>query len=194
MFSDVNSVARFNPSSGNTGIFRDNQVNNIAADTQTREFYLVNDTWSGIYQSRWLPTSNLTCVTIYRMPVQCERTYGDVQLITPGTYGFVVYRQTSNMSRNLIHNKLVDHADVVGASSVGATSSPSTKHLASVYWAKTTAKRDENHLSFVFLCALYKKCYGRFCCGSILFHFPRTLHWNWGSRMICLFHRQCNTH
>ena len=60
------------------------------------------------------------------MSVQCERAHGDVQLITPGTYGFVVYRQTSNMSRNLIDNKLVDHSDVVGASPVGSTSSLST--------------------------------------------------------------------
>ena len=30
------------------------------------------------------------------------------------------YRQNSNISRTLIGNKLVDHADVVGASPVGA--------------------------------------------------------------------------
>ena len=30
------------------------------------------------------------------------------------------YCQTSNISRNLVSNKIVDHSDVVGASPVGA--------------------------------------------------------------------------
>ena len=44
-----------------------------------------------------------------------------------------------------------DHSDVVGALPVGAaptTSSLLTEHLASMYWAETTARRDENHSSF----------------------------------------------
>ena len=44
VFSNVNNVARYYPAGADTGTFRDNQVNNIAADTQAREFYLVNDT------------------------------------------------------------------------------------------------------------------------------------------------------
>ena len=46
---------------------------------------------------------------------------------------------------------MVDHSDVVGASSIGAasaTSSFSTEHLTSMDWAKTTARRDEKHLNF----------------------------------------------
>ena len=61
------------------------------------------------------------------------------------------YRQTSNISRTLVDNKIVDHSDVVGAAPVGAaptTSSFSTWQLASMDWAKTTARRDEKHWSF----------------------------------------------
>ena len=57
----------------------------------------------------------------------------------------------STISRTLVGNKIVDHSDVVGASPVGAaptTYSFSTWHLASVGWAKTTARRDEKHLCF----------------------------------------------
>ena len=67
------------------------------------------------------------------------------------------YRQTSNISRTLVGNKIVDHSDVVGASPVGAASTTSlfsTYHLASMDWTKTTAKRDEKHLNFV-ICAPY---------------------------------------
>ena len=62
----------------------------------------------------------------------------------------------------LIHtsagNNIVDHSDVVGASPVRAaptTSSFSTLHLASMNWAKTTAKCDENYLIFGTWHALY---------------------------------------
>ena len=33
---------------------------------------------------------------------------------------FPVYRKTSNIRRNLVGHKIVDHSDVVGASPVGA--------------------------------------------------------------------------
>ena len=62
------------------------------------------------------------------------------------------YHKTANIRRTLAGNKLVDHSDVVGAAPTGAapiTSSFSTLHLTSMDWAKETAKRDENHLSFV---------------------------------------------
>ena len=59
-----------------------------------------------------------------------------------------IYRQTSNTSRTLVGNKIVDHSDLVGTSPVGTaptTSSFSTEHLASTDWAKTTATRDEKN-------------------------------------------------
>ena len=68
------------------------------------------------------------------------------------------YRQTSNIRLILIGNKIVDHSDVVGASPVGAaptTSSFSTEHLASMDWAKTTARWDEKHLNIGIWCNLY---------------------------------------
>ena len=77
--------------------------------------------------------------------------------INPLSYVYVgpcwCYRKIFNMRRTLVGNKIVDHFDVVGASPVVAaptTSSFLTKHLASVDWAKTTARRDGNHLIFGF--------------------------------------------
>ena len=66
--------------------------------------------------------------------------------------------QTSNISRTLVSNKIVDHSEVVGTSPVSAaptTSSFSTSHLASTDWAKTTAWRDERHLSYGIWSVLY---------------------------------------
>ena len=59
---------------------------------------------------------------------------------------------TSNISRTLAGNKIVDHWDVIGASPVGAaptTSSFSTKYLASMDWTKTSiykAKQETFHV------------------------------------------------
>ena len=69
-----------------------------------------------------------------------------------------MYCRTSNISRTSVGNKIVDHSHVVGASPVGAaptTSSFSTQHMASMDWTKTTARRDEKHLSFMIWCTLY---------------------------------------
>ena len=75
----------------------------------------------------------------------------------------IAYRQVSNIRRTLVGNKTVDHSDVVGASPVGAaptTSSFSTSHLASLDWAKTTARREEKHLILGIWCILYLRFYG----------------------------------
>ena len=64
----------------------------------------------------------------------------------------MIYHQTSNISHTLVENKIVDHSDVVGESPAGTaptTSSFSTWHLAPMDWEKATARRDENHLSFM---------------------------------------------
>ena len=74
-----------------------------------------------------------------------------------------MYRQTSNISRTLAGNKIVDHSDLEWPSPVGAaptTSSCSTSHLVSMDWARATAKRDENHLSLGICCVLYYIFYG----------------------------------
>ena len=38
----------------------------------------------------------------------------------------IAYRQTSNINRTLVANKIVDHTDVVGASPVGAAPTTSS--------------------------------------------------------------------
>ena len=66
------------------------------------------------------------------------------------------YRQTSNISRTLVDNKIVDHSGVVGALPVGvAPATSSTFHLVSMDCAETTVRRDENHLNFRIWCNLY---------------------------------------
>ena len=67
------------------------------------------------------------------------------------------YHQSSNIRLLWVGNEIVDHSDVVGASPVGAaptTSSFSTLYLASMDWPKSTARRDDNHLSFQ-ICGAY---------------------------------------
>ena len=67
------------------------------------------------------------------------------------------YRKTCNISRTLLGNKIVDHSDVVGASSVGAapTIFILDLYLTSMDWAKTTARRDKKPLKFGIWCSLY---------------------------------------
>ena len=65
------------------------------------------------------------------------------------------YRQTLNINCILVGSNIVDHSDVIEASPVGATpttSSFSTENLASMDWAKTTARRDEKHSSLGIRC------------------------------------------
>ena len=68
------------------------------------------------------------------------------------------YCKTSNIRCTLVGIEIVAHSDVVGASPAGAaptTSSFSIYHLASIYSIKTTARRDEKHLSFGISCVSY---------------------------------------
>ena len=67
---------------------------------------------------------------------------GDVAVISN-------YYTTYDIRHTLVSNEIVDHSDVVGASSF------STQYLASIDLAKTTARRDEKHLSFGIWCDLY---------------------------------------
>ena len=60
------------------------------------------------------------------------------------------YYQTSNIRGTLV-DWFVDNTDVIVALPISAaptTSSVSTKHLAPMDWAKTTAWRDEKHVAF----------------------------------------------
>ena len=76
----------------------------------------------------------------------------------PNELPYSTYRQVSDIRRTLVGNKIVDHSDVVGSSPVGAaptSSSFSTWQLASLVWAKATARRDEKRLSLTIWCVLY---------------------------------------
>ena len=70
------------------------------------------------------------------------------------------YRETSNIRRSLIANKLVDHSDVVGASPVGAVPTSIvildlTPDFNEIEKKKTTGRLDEKHLRFGVWCDLY---------------------------------------
>ena len=104
---------------------------------------------------RYRPTNNKTCAKLNSKTK--TRSYLPrrlFQVLVSGTcrtnpriwqFGnvhFKAYCQTSNISRALTRNIIVNNSDVVGASPVGAaptTSSLSTSHLSSIVWAKTTA-------------------------------------------------------
>ena len=43
-------------------------------------------------------------------------------------FGFLKYRQISNIRRTFVGNQVVDHSDVVGASPVGAAPTTSSFH------------------------------------------------------------------
>ena len=67
------------------------------------------------------------------------------------TVVFRKYRQPSDIRRTLVSIKTADDSYEVGASPVGAAPTASsflTLDLDSVDWAKTTARRDDNHLRF----------------------------------------------
>ena len=71
---------------------------------------------------------------------------------------FCVYCQTSNVRHTLVGNNIVVHSDVVGVSPVRAASTASsilTQHLASMDWAKTTARQDEEYLTLWIWYTLY---------------------------------------
>ena len=63
----------------------------------------------------------------------------------------LTYRQTSHISRNLVGYKLVDHADLVGASPVGAAPTMFFVDLAPGFNGldKTAARRIEKHYNFL---------------------------------------------
>ena len=67
------------------------------------------------------------------------------------------YHQISHIRRALVGIRIVGQSDVVEALPVGAaptTSSFLSLHLASMEGAKTTARRDEKHLSLGIWCVL----------------------------------------
>ena len=79
-------------------------------------------------------------------------------IIIPLVLKNCINRNTSNIRRTLIGNKITDTSDVVGAPPVGAaptTSSFSTEDLASIDCAKTIAWQDEKHSSSGIWCVLY---------------------------------------
>ena len=93
----------------------------------------------------------LWCITMaFSFSALCRETYWK-QIISIA----IVYTQTSNISRSLVGNNIVDHSDVVGASPIGVaptTSSFSTIRLASIDWTKTTTRRDEIHSNLGIWC------------------------------------------
>ena len=98
-----------------------------------------------IYVYKYEYTYMYEYIYIYRNIAQSPCSQGHQQRF----WKKKTYLQTSNGSRTLVGNTIVDHSDVVGASPVGTaptTPSFSTQHLAPMGWAKTTARREEKHI------------------------------------------------
>ena len=137
---------------------------------------MLTDTHTGITKPQWV-NSSFTGLLTLQMTLQrvsslllmpgllvspthqqpCFRIFGS-QHQGSCAVSELTYFQTSHIRCTLVSNKIVDPLEVVGASPIGTaptTSSFSTEHLASMDWAKTTARRDENPLSFVIWCTLY---------------------------------------
>ena len=96
-------------------------------------------TYKALVQSLTYPTAERSAA---RISVNQALEFGKVFLLNL----VYIFRKVSNMRFTLVGNKIVDHSDVLGASLVGAaptTSSFSTQHVASMDWAKTTARRDK---------------------------------------------------
>ena len=96
---------------------------------------------------------NDPCIYIYIYEIWIElgtHKWHHIAHITPlGVY--CEYYKTSNISCTLVGINMVANSDVVGASAASAaptTSSFLIYPLASIYSIKTTARRDEKHLSF----------------------------------------------
>ena len=103
--------------------------------------------WSSLSYAKWHRCYCAPCTAALRKcPTAIQRSRWNVS-------EYRLKRHTVkplNISRTLIGNKIVDHSDVVGAAS-----SFSTKHLGLMDWTKTTARRDEKHLSFWIWCLLW---------------------------------------
>ena len=117
------------------------------------------ETWKG---SSW----NWWCKVCYFMACILSHILFDTDIFS--------YRQTSNISRTFVGNKLVDHSDVVGASPAGAAPTDVTYSLlTSVDWAETTARRDEKHLFFFWFCMAYTRGL------MVIIFFADDLHCHW---------------
>ena len=129
------------------------------------EFFTQENVFENVF-GKWRPFLRRQCVNEQTISLQVATKqftwFDEMSSVNPLDAFFIgyinTYRQPSTISHTLAGNKTVDHSDVVGASPVGAaptTSSFSIKHLVSMDWAETTARRDENQLRFEIWCVLY---------------------------------------
>ena len=94
----------------------------------------------------------LKCIQMRHFAVE-QNMYLHVWLSGSAVYLLLImyHRQTSNINRTLVCNKLADHSDVVGALPVGAApniSSFSTYLLASMDWTKNNCKTRRETFGF----------------------------------------------
>ena len=114
--------------------------------------------WYSNYKDRMFKQRTIIAVKRRACWLQRNLSFDDLFCTLIVYLIYTICHETSDIRRVLVGKKLVDLSDVVGASPVGVdptTSSFSTYHLASMDWAKTTTRWDENNLSFVIWCGLY---------------------------------------
>ena len=164
-------------------VYKDSQqVHVITSQPLIFGYFHREQTWP---QASWYNSLGFLSCIIYAIAINIHITAIPVVIFAvniavichddPATSINADYRWTSNISRTLLGNIIVDQSDVVGASPVGAaatTSSFPTSHLAPTNWTKTTARRDEKHLIVRIWCLLYQMLNGNHdtCspCGILL--------------------------
>ena len=95
---------------------------------------------------------HMLSMAIYSISQTSAYIFGCILMLWQQNYAKNNHRHISNIRSTSVGNKLVDHSD---AGAAPTTSSFLTKHVASMGWANTTARRDKNHLSFLIGCGLY---------------------------------------
>ena len=77
-----------------------------------------------MYRSISLISNQKNCGTDWTEIIITDNAYMICQMLS--AWKTYIYRKTSNISRTLVGNKIVDNSDVVGASPVGAAPTTSS--------------------------------------------------------------------
>ena len=106
-----------------TDILRVWQINSMLIINHHNDLVISNHARSSLLIRYELPCffANIAICEIHKTPgsIKCDREFTK-------THKIQNYRETSNISRTLVCNKIVDYSDAVGASPIGAAPTKSS--------------------------------------------------------------------